>query len=109
MAEASRLIKKRGGHRAQITRVISLANNELCDDNVNIAVLEQYHGELVRQRDIISSMDEQVQQIIEEDIIADDVWESSEVIMRTTTMVNKLYKYITETSVAPIISSQTRG
>ena len=85
MSVEKKLIAKRGGHRAQATKLINKINDEL-DGSRSIQLLTTFSNELERQRTIISELDSEVQDTIDDEtVLIDDISESSDRMMTIDT------------------------
>ena len=63
--------RRRGGHRAQVTRLISSVGEELAKDFPSPDILEMYKNELVRQRSKIQALGSDIQEVISEELDLD--------------------------------------
>ena len=53
-------VQRRGGHRGQVTKIIAESTTELCKPNPDQHVLDTYKEELLRQLQILDSLDEEI-------------------------------------------------
>ena len=92
--------RKRGGHRAQATSLIKKAETECQKDAPSIELLQGYAQELVRQKDILITLDDTIQEkIADQDILCADIQDSSDRLVHINLALNHIERIIANSQI----------
>lgn len=95
MTKYAKLIKIRGGHRAECTKLGQLIDATCEEDVPDRESLKELNEELCRQRDIIVKLDYTIlENLEEEEDISEDVAEASRISRQINKLVRKVSKFL---------------
>ena len=98
MADKS-VVRRRGGHRAQVTKLLGLVDQELCKDNPCVEVLSAYSDELTAKKTQIGNYDEKIQSAIEEEEnLAQDIQDASKISIDISVAIKKISSFCSNNS-----------
>ena len=92
------LKRRRGGHQAQVTRLISSVGEELAKDFPSPDILEMYKNELVYQRSKIQALDSDIQEVISEEELDLDVSDASNFAMNVEVCIRQASAHVSNIS-----------
>ena len=92
------LKRRRGGHRAQVTRLISSVGEELAKDFPSPDIPEMYKNELVRQRSKIQALDSVIQEVISEKELDLDISDASDFAMNVEVCIRQASAHVSNGS-----------
>ena len=99
--------KRRGGHRATLTSLISKANSELEADEPSNTYLRQLKQEITYQQTTIAEFDSLIQSENQEDnVLTADIAEASAYRMKSGEVLIKIEEFLKPTEIKPNVSSQ---
>ena len=92
--ELQALKRRRGGHRAQVTRLISSVCEELAKDFLSPDILEMYKNELIRQRSKIQALGSDIQEVISEEELDLDISDASDFTMNVEVCIRQASAHV---------------